>query len=97
MNKTYDKLSWHYPEGRGCPSAEAAAALFEGLMGWLSARDLLSEEGRELAELPIDEDFALTSSMLAPAGQRLLDERYANWLAEQDYGRPPSFEALGSA
>ena len=54
---TYDKVSWHYPEGKNCPSLEAAKMHFDVVMHWLESQNLLSTEGREAMELGIDAEF----------------------------------------
>lgn len=92
--KTYDKLSWHYPEGEQCPNLAAAKTHFEVVMEWLDTHQLLSPEGREAMETGIDSDFSLTSSMATDMGKRVLDACYADWVRRVRYGVRPSVDAL---
>lgn len=94
MTTTYDKVSWHFPDGNGCPSLEAAQVHFDVLMSWLQSQYLLSEEGQEAMEFGIDSDFSLTSYMLTDRGNRLLTARYAEWVSAVTYGVRPSMSAL---
>jgi hypothetical protein len=92
--KTYDKVRWHFPEGKGCPSVEAAKTHFDVAMKWLNDNGLLSAEGIEAAETGIDSDFALTSHMLTPKGNRVLGRCYSAWAQTIHYGEKPSVELL---
>ena len=92
--KTYDKVRWHFPEGKGCPSLEDAKIHFSVVMKWLKDNDLLSVEGIEAAETGIDSDFALTSHMLTAKGNRILDRCYSVWVSTIRYGEKPSVELL---
>lgn len=92
--KTYDKVLWHFPEGKGCPSVEVAKIHFSVVMKWLNDNDLLSAEGVEAAEIGIDSDFALTSHMLTDKGNRILDQCYSVWVSTIRYGEKPSVELL---
>ena len=94
MATTYDKVSWHFPDGESCPSLEAAKVHFGVLMDWLESQHLLSEEGREAMEVGIDSDFSLTSYMLTDRGNRLLTACYAEWTRTVRYGVPPSMSVL---
>ena len=95
MGKTYDKVSWHFPDGKNCPSFEAAKAHFDVLMEWLQSRRLLSEEGQEAMDIGVDSDFSLTSYMLTDRGNDLLTARYTEWVRTMTYGeKQPSMDAL---
>ena len=76
----YDKVSWHYPEGKSCPSIDAAMVHFRVLMEWLHKNYLLSGEGEEVLGLGIDEHFSITSEMLTETGNDIMKGRYSNWL-----------------
>lgn len=78
--KVYDKVSWHFPEGKNCPSLYAAKAHFVAIMKWLKNKELLTGEGIEIYELGIDDDFAITSSMLTSKGNEVLQKGYSKWL-----------------
>lgn len=94
MATTYDKVSWHFPDGENCPSLEAAKVHFDVLMDWLKSQHLLSEEGQEAMEIGIDSDFSLTSYMLTDRGNRLLTACYAEWACTVRYGVRPSMSVL---
>jgi hypothetical protein len=84
-NIVYDKVSWHFPEGKNCPSLEVAKKHFIVIMEWLNKNELLSEEGIEYFNLGIDSDFSLTSSMLTEIGNEILDKSYKIWLKSINY------------
>ena len=96
QNKTivYDKVKWHFPEGKGCPDLETAKRHFKILMDWLKKNKLLSEYGEELYKLPIGEDFSITSDMLTELGNKLLSMYYSKWLKSMSYDRQPDLEVL---
>ena len=91
---TYDKVSWHFPDGKHCPSLEAAKIHFDVVMRWLESQNLLSSEGREAIEIGIDSDFSLTSYMLTDTGNHLLATCYAEWARTIQYGIRPSVRPL---
>jgi len=92
--EAYDKVSWHFPEGKNCPSLEAAKAHFAAVMEWLKENDLLSEEGKEVLELGIDSDFSITSSMLNDKGNEVFKKYYSDWLKSIDYAQKPNLNLL---
>jgi hypothetical protein len=83
----YDKVSWHYPEGKNCPSVEAAKVHLSAVMKWLNKNNLLSEEGKEIFEIGVDVDFSITSSMLNEKGNDVLKKYYSSWLKTVDYSK----------
>ena len=91
---TYDKVSWHFPDGKNCPSLEAAKVHFDVVIRWLESQNLLSSEGREAVEIGIDSDFSLTSYMLTDTGNELLATCYAEWVCTIQYGIRPSVRLL---
>jgi len=94
LAKTYDKVSWHFPEGKGCPSLEAAKIHFSVVMQWLKEKGLLSAEGLEALENGIDSEFSLTSHMVTAEGNKILSQCYAAWVRTIQYGRKPSTDLL---
>jgi len=92
--KTYDKVSWHFPEGKGCPSPNAAKRHLVVVMQWLKDNSLLSEEGLEAWDSGIDSDFALTSHMLTPVGNVVLAQGYRDWMEKVAYSEEPSMRIL---
>jgi len=81
----YDKVSWHYPEGKNCPSMKVAKVHFESVMEWLNKNNLLSDEGKEILGIGVDADFSITSSMLNEKGNGIFKKHYSNWLKTIDY------------
>ena len=90
----YDKVSWHFPDGKNCPSLEAAKIHFDVVMRWLESRNLLSAEGLEAMQTGIDSDFSLTSYMLTDKGNQLLATCYTEWTSTARYGTRPSVRLL---
>lgn len=90
----YDKVSWHYPEGKGCQNLEDAKVHFKSVMNWLKKNKLLSDEGEEIFELGIDADFSITSSMLNEKGNDVLEKHYSSWLKTVDYSENINFKVL---
>ena len=91
---TYDKVSWHFPEGKNCPDLDAAKVHFDVVMSWLESHDLLTDEGKEAIKVGIDSDFAFTSHMTTDKGNRLLDACYSDWIRTVRYGTRPSVTLL---
>ena len=83
--KVYDKVSWHFPEGKNCPDIETAKSHFKIIMTWLSKNNLLTEEGKESYDLGIDDDFAITTLMLTDRGNTIFEKHYSKWLKKMDY------------
>lgn len=94
LAKTYDKVSWHFPEGKGCQSLEAAIIHFTVVMQWLQKKGLLSTEGHEAMQNGIDSEFSLTAYMLTADGVGILDKCYSNWVSSIQYGKVPSTDLL---
>lgn len=92
--KTYDKVSWHFPEGKNCPSLDSAKIHFCVVMKWLQENGLLSDEGAEAIDCGIDADFSITARMLTPRGNRVLEQCYESWLKAVQYGEQPVTQLL---
>ena len=92
--KVYDQVAWHYPEGRGCPSLDAAKRHLRAAMKWLQINNLLSDYGEEIYNVGVDRDFALTSDMLTIKGNEILSEAYQEWLRQIDYRQEPDMSVL---
>lgn len=86
----YDKVSWHFPDGKGCPSLEAAAIHIRLILNWLRQRGHLSAFGEQIASQAIGEDTSITSEMLTPKGNLLLKTHYDEWLETIEYENLPS-------
>lgn len=94
--EVYDKVSWHFPEGKNCPSLEAAKEHFVSVMDWLKENQLLSDEGKEVLELGIDSDFSIASPMLNAKGNELMRKYYSDWLRSIDYTKKPNLTLLNN-
>ena len=94
--KVYDKVSWHFPEGKNCPSLEAAKRHFVEIMDWLKTNNLLSEAGLEIYEIGIDSDFAITSDMLSEKGNKIFRRSYTDWLKTVEYGQTANLNMLNN-
>ena len=92
--KIYDKVAWHFPEGKNCPNIETAKRHFVAIMNWLAFNELLSAEGKEFLELGIDSDFSLTSAMLNNKGNQVLEKAYEKWIKTIDYKKEISTKLL---
>ena len=92
--KTYDKVKWHFPDGKNCSSLEAGKLHIEVLMKWLKLHSLLSEYGKEIFEIGVDQDTSITSQMLTQEGRNILDKCYDKWLRTVVYGKKPSTSLL---
>lgn len=92
--KIYDKVSWHFPEGKDCLNLDIAKIHFKIITNWLKDHRLLSNEGVEAVCIGIDSDFALTSHMLTPRGNHILARCYSQWVQTVHYGEIPSTELL---
>ena len=90
----YDKVSWHFPEGKKCPSLEAAKSHFIAIMGWLAENELLSNEGKEIFDLGIDSDFSIASSILNDKGNDIIAKYYSDWLRSIEYTKKINFDIL---
>lgn len=88
--KVYDKVKWHYPEGKNCPNLKSAKQHFSVVMEWLNCNKFLSQEGKELYELGIGSDFSITSSMLTDQGNKIMTERYSELLKNINYSKSPT-------
>lgn len=86
----YDKVQWHYPGGKDCPSLEIGKRHIEVAMDFLDRHGLLSEEGREdWEDASLPADYALTTESVTDEGARFLRQYYKPWLKTISYSRPP--------
>ncbi|QTA83792.1 Uncharacterized protein dnl_62080 [Desulfonema limicola] len=90
----YDKVSWHYPEGKNCQSIEVAKVHFVAVMKWLKENNLLSDDGKEIFGIGVDADFSITSPMLNEKGNDVLKKHYSNWLKTVDYSKKIDLKIL---
>jgi len=92
--RIYDKVSWHYPEGKGCPDLETAKKHFRILLDWLKKNNLLTDYGKEVYEIGVDSDFTITSDMLNEVGNSIMEKCYKKWLTTFNYGGPVNTSLL---
>lgn len=92
--QVFDKVKWHYPDGKNCPDLAHAMRHFKELAGWLQNNSLLSAYGQEVIAEGIDSEFSLTSEMLTETGNRVLGARYQEWLNTLDYAESCDFRLL---
>ncbi|XOJ01570.1 hypothetical protein ACMX2M_07505 [Paenibacillus polymyxa] len=70
----YDKASWHLES-----DSPTGLEHLRVIMDWLEQQELLSDDGLEIFELGVDQEFSLTSEMVTEEGKELLDSYYTNW------------------
>lgn len=70
----YDKASWHLES-----DLPTGLEHLRAIMDWLEQQKLLSDDGLEIFELGVDQEFSLTSEMVTEEGKELLDAYYTNW------------------
>lgn len=83
----YDKVKWHYPDGKGCESMEAAKYHLIFIMSWLSRKGYLTEYGKEIYRDDIDSEFSLTSDMVSEPARTLLSQCYKDWVSGIQYNK----------
>lgn len=89
--KVYDKVKWHYPEGKGVPSLRAGMRHLVVIFHWLKKNNLLTEEARIMPPSKWGQDYSLISDDVLPEGQKLLDLYYDKWLDRlTSYRKKPS-------
>jgi len=81
--KVYDKVSWHFPEGKS-PDMSSASNHFFVIMNWLNEHNLLTAEGKETLDLGIGSDFSIISSMVTLKGNEILNSYYSKWIKNID-------------
>lgn len=90
--KVYDKVKWHWPQGKanGCTSLAVGKRHIECAMNFLKKHKLLSEEGEaELHRGKVSPDFALTSETVNHEGNVFLKRYYGKWCSGVSYNAPP--------
>lgn len=84
----YDKANWHLNEQTSQESVANQLSHLRVIMNWLEEKNLLSDEGKEIFELGIDQEFSLTSAMVTPLGEKVLNEAYKEWVEKFKLGAP---------
>jgi len=80
----YDKASWHIDNGE---SKKQVLDHFRFFMNWLSDNDLLSEDGKEIENLKIDDSISIHSGMLNDKGNSFMERFYNNFIESQEKDR----------
>ena len=75
--KVYDKASWHIEGGE---DLNKVLAHFSFIMAWCSSNNLLSEEGKEIADLCVDQSISLHSRMFTDKGNIFMDKHYDKFI-----------------
>lgn len=73
--KVYDKAAWHIDAGE---DKNDVLKRYQILLDYLSSNNLLTAEGKELAELGADYSAVLHSRMLTDKGNELIDANIDN-------------------
>ena len=76
----YDKVAWHIDGGE---SREVVLSHFRFFLNWLSQNGLLSDEGKELEELGVDESLSFHSRMLTERGNTFMSKYYDRFIGAQ--------------
>lgn len=81
----YDKAKWHLDQPNDSRTTENKLKHLSVLMDWLNKNSLLNEDGKEIFELGVDQEFSLTSEMVTTKGEELLDKYYTEWTKNLSY------------
>ena len=71
--KIYDKAKWHIDGGE---NKKEVIEKFEVIFSVLKAKDMLSDEGKEIMELGIDGSISLHERLLTAEGNLFLEQHY---------------------
>ncbi|MBI6002165.1 hypothetical protein P5E64_00215 [Clostridium perfringens] len=89
--KVYDKAKWH----NNCENNELnVKAYFQNLMELLLKNNMLSEDGREILDIGIDNDFSLNSKLVNEKGNLFLGKNYDEILSSIDFNNKISIDNI---
>lgn len=71
--KIYDKASWHIDAGE---DYKEVIEKFKVIFSILESKNMLSEEGKEILEIGIDESISLHERLLTGEGNLFLEKHY---------------------
>ena len=71
--KIYDKAMWHIDGGE---NKEEVIEKFEVIFAVLKAKNMLSDEGKEIMEFGIDSSVSLHERLLTAEGNKFVEEHY---------------------
>ncbi len=75
--KVYDKASWHIDGGE---NLDKVLAHFNFIMSWCCSNKLLSDEGKEIADLGIDQSISFHSRMFTDKGNIFMEKHYDKFI-----------------
>lgn len=76
--KVYDKANWHLINDM---SKELVLKHFSFIMNWANNNQLLSDEGKEILELGVDESISLHSRMFNERGNKFMENFYDKYIS----------------
>lgn len=71
--KIYDKANWHIDAGE---NQQEVIEKFKVIFSVLKAKNMLSEEGKEIIELGIDSSISLHERLLTSEGNTFIEDHY---------------------
>ena len=85
MLKVYDKAQWHIDAGE---DEKAVVNKMKILFGFLDAKGLLQQEGKEMLELGVDSSISIHERMLTEQGNKFMDAKYDTVIntSEEEFG-----------
>ncbi|GAA0087682.1 hypothetical protein ACV3X1_01720 [Clostridium perfringens] len=89
--KVYDKAKWH---NNGENNELNVKAYFQNLMELLLKNNMLSEDGREILDIGIDNDFSLNSKLVNEKGNLFLGKNYDEILSSIDFNNKISIDNI---
>lgn len=89
--KVYDKAKWH---NNGENNELNIKEYFQNLMELLLKNNMLSEDGREILDIGIDNDFSLNSKLVNEKGNLFLEKYYDKILSSIDFNNKISIENI---
>jgi len=78
----YDKASWQLDGGM---DLEVVIKHFELMFDWLNEKNFLSDDGKEMLEIGIDDSISLNENHVTSEGKDFLDSIYDKLISESDY------------
>lgn len=83
MAKVIDKAAWHIDKGM---SKKQAVSHFKFIFEWLEKNKLLSEDGKEILDIGIDESVSLNEKMVKKEAVDFLEKYYDEYTESIRYG-----------
>lgn len=73
----YDKASWHIDEGQ---DEKEVLTRFSLIFSYLNENAMLTDDGKEIFELGIDDSVVIHEGMLTESGNAFMNDRYDSLL-----------------